>query len=104
MIKDFFSGFAIALKNRPFVKLCIVTFLVFNGFMLASAFTSYVIFFYDFGGDYGKGGDLLGWFGTVSALSNFLVVIPLDHLDRDKDRQAQYLFDYHSLSRSSDTR
>jgi GPH family glycoside/pentoside/hexuronide:cation symporter len=45
--------------------------------MLASAFTSYVIFFYDFGGDYGQGGTLLGWFGTVTALSNFLFVIPL---------------------------
>jgi len=51
--------------------------LVFNGFMLASAFTSYVIFFYDFSGDYAKGGVLLGWFGTVTALANFLFVIPL---------------------------
>jgi GPH family glycoside/pentoside/hexuronide:cation symporter len=76
VLKDFFSGFGIALRNRPFIKLCLMTFLVFNGFMLASAFTSYVIFFYDFGGDYGKGGALLGWFGTVTALSNFLFVIP----------------------------
>jgi glycoside/pentoside/hexuronide:cation symporter, GPH family len=73
----FISGCSITLKNRPFVKLCLMTFLVFNGFMLASAFTSYVIFFYDFGGDYAKGGALLGWFGTVTALSNFLFVIPL---------------------------
>lgn len=77
VMKDFFSGCSIALKNRPFIKLCLMTFLIFNGFMLASAFTSYVIFFYDFGGDYGKGGVLLGWFGTVTALSNFLFVIPL---------------------------
>ena len=77
VVKHFFSGFMISLKNKPFVKLCLMTFLVFNGFMLASAFTSYVIFFYDFGGDYGKGGALLGWFGTVTALSNFLFVIPL---------------------------
>ena len=77
VMKDFFSGCSIALRNRPFVKLCLMTFLIFNGFMLASAFTSYVIFFYDFGGDYGQGGTLLGWFGTVTALSNFLFVIPL---------------------------
>jgi len=76
VMKDFLSGFKIALKNRPFVKLCAMTFLIFNGFMLASAFTSYVIFFYDFGGDYGKGGALLGWFGTVTALSSFVFVIP----------------------------
>jgi GPH family glycoside/pentoside/hexuronide:cation symporter len=77
VMAHFFSGCVIAFKNRPFVKLCLMTFLVFNGFMLASAFTSYVIFFYDFGGDYAKGGTLLGWFGTVTALSNFLFVIPL---------------------------
>jgi GPH family glycoside/pentoside/hexuronide:cation symporter len=74
VMKDFFSGFAIALKNRPFMKLCAVTFLVFNGFMLASAFSSYCIFFYDFGGDYSKGGILLGWFGTVTSLANFCVI------------------------------
>ena len=77
VMKDFLGGCVIALKNRPFVKLCFMTFLIFNGFMLASAFTSYVIFFYDFGGDYAKGGALLGWFGTVTALCNFLFIIPL---------------------------
>ncbi len=83
VIKDFFSGCAITFKNRPFVKLCIITFLIFNGFMLASAFTTYVIFFYVYGGSgsmdvaYSKGGILLGWFGTVSALSSFLIVAPL---------------------------
>jgi len=74
VLKDFLNGCKITLKNRPFLKLCAVTFLVFNGFMLASAFTSYVIFFYDFGGDYSKGGILLGWFGTVTALSNFCII------------------------------
>jgi len=77
VMKHFLGGCMITFKNRPFVKLCLMTFLVFNGFMLASAFTSYVIFFYDFAGDYAKGGVLLGWFGTVTALSNFLFVIPL---------------------------
>jgi len=67
VMKDFFSGFAIALKNRPFMKLCVVTFLIFNGFMLASAFITYVIFFYDYGGDYAKGGILLGVYGMFSA-------------------------------------
>lgn len=67
VLKDFFSGFGIALKNRPFIKLCVVTFLVFNGFMLASAFITYNIFFYDYAGDYAKGGILLGVNGMFSA-------------------------------------
>ncbi len=72
--KDFFKGFAITFKCRPFVKLCAATFLIFNGFMLASAFTAYVIFFYIYGGDYSKGGILLGWFGTVSSICTFCVI------------------------------
>jgi len=72
--KDFFSGFSITLKNRPFVKLCAVTFLIFNGFMLASAFTAYVIFFYVYGGDYSKGGTLLGWFGSTSSICTFCAI------------------------------
>ena len=72
--KDFFQGFATAFKCRPFVKLCAATFLIFNGFMLASAFSAYVIFFYVYGGDYSKGGTLLGWFGTLSSVCTFCVI------------------------------
>ena len=72
--KDFFRGFAIAFKCRPFVKLCAATFLIFNGFMLASAFSAYVIFFYVYGGDYSKGGTLLGWFGSLTSVCTFCVI------------------------------
>jgi GPH family glycoside/pentoside/hexuronide:cation symporter len=77
VIKDFFGGCAIAFKNRPFVKLCVITFLIFNGFMLASAFILYNIVFYCYRGDYGKGGDLQGWFGMTSALVSFTIIFPL---------------------------
>ncbi|MBF0489684.1 MAG: MFS transporter [Candidatus Omnitrophica bacterium] len=77
VMKDFLSGCKIAFKNRPFIQLCVITFLIFNGFMLASSFTAYVIFFYVFGGDYGQGGQLLGWNGTFAAVSSFLVIFPL---------------------------
>jgi len=72
--KDFFRGFAVAFKCRPFVKLCAATFLIFNGFMLASAFSAYVIFFYVYGGDYSKGGTLLGWFGSITSACTLCVI------------------------------
>ncbi len=74
VMKDFFSGVVTTFKCRPFVKLCAATFLIFNGFMLASAFTAYVIFFYVFRGDYSKGGTLLGWFGSISSICTFCVI------------------------------
>lgn len=79
-MKDFFKGAAAALKCRPFVKLCLATLLIFGGFMLASAFTAYVIFFYVFGDSatldlaYQNGGKLLGVFGSVSAVCTFCVI------------------------------
>ncbi|MGD8700695.1 MAG: MFS transporter, partial [Gemmatimonadales bacterium] len=43
---DFFKGFGATLKSGPFLKLCVATFLVFNGFMLISSFQFYVIIYY----------------------------------------------------------
>lgn len=79
-LKDFLKGISITFKCKPFIKLCAATFLIFNGFMLASAFSAYVIFFYVFGGSetldaaYSNGGTLLGWFGSISAVCTFCVI------------------------------
>ncbi len=78
--KDFFKGAFITLKCKPFVKLCTATLLIFGGFMLASAFTIYVVFFYCFknagvlDNAYGAGGQLLGWYGTLSAICTMGVI------------------------------
>lgn len=80
VMKNFFRGFAVTFKNLPFVKLCAATFLIFNGFMCASAFTIYVVFFYVFKNSasldqaYSSGGKLLGWFGTFSAVCTMGVI------------------------------
>jgi len=71
---SFLKGFIITLKSRPFLKLCTATFLVFNGFMLVSAFSSYVIIYYIFGGDRDAGATYMGWFGTVSSIATFCVI------------------------------
>lgn len=74
VIKHLLNNCATSLKCLPFVKLIAVTFLIFNGFMLASAFTLYVIVYYVYGGDWGKGGTLLGWFGTASSVFTLLAI------------------------------
>jgi GPH family glycoside/pentoside/hexuronide:cation symporter len=72
----FFKGIATTFQCRPFVKLCAATFLVFNGFQLGASFSLYVVIYYVFLGDDSKAGELMGWFGTLTAVST-LVVIPL---------------------------
>jgi GPH family glycoside/pentoside/hexuronide:cation symporter len=71
---DFFRGFAMTLKFRPFLKLCVATFLVFNGFMMISSFQFYIIIYYVFGGDQALGAEYAGWAGTVSAIATFCVI------------------------------
>ncbi len=72
---DFLRGFVITLKFTPFLKLCVATFLVFNGFMLVSSFQFYVIIYYVFGGDMIRGAEYAGYAGTLGAISTFCVIV-----------------------------
>jgi GPH family glycoside/pentoside/hexuronide:cation symporter len=71
----FLRGFAIALKFKPFTKLCAATFLVFNGFMLVSSLQFYVIIYYVFAGDTVRGAEFAGYAGTVGAVASFCVIM-----------------------------
>lgn len=64
-------------KNKPFVKLCAATFLVFNGYQMVASFSYFIIVFYMFQGDYGAAGNWPAWFSTVSALSTAFLIIPI---------------------------
>lgn len=70
----FFSSFAAALRFKPFLKLCLATFLVFNGFILIASFQTYVIIFHVFDGDTVAGARYAGWAGTVGTFSTFAVI------------------------------
>lgn len=75
-IGDFFRGIVVTFACKPFVKICIATFLVFNGFQLGMSFALYVMIYYVFGGDDKPAGDLNGTFGSLTALCT-VAVIPL---------------------------
>ena len=77
---NFFRSFVTALKFSPFMKLCLATFLVFNGFMLVASFQSYVIIYYVFSGDQSLGAEYAGWVGTVSAVATFCVIFLISWL------------------------
>ena len=74
IIMDFFRGFGKTLSFKPFLKLCVATFLVFNGFILIAAFQSYVIIYYVFEGDQAAGSVFVGHSGLVQALSALMVI------------------------------
>ncbi|MFN2371039.1 MAG: MFS transporter [Candidatus Krumholzibacteriia bacterium] len=72
---EFFRGFGVTMSNGPFLKLCLATFLVFNGFILISSFQFYVIIYYVAGGDQTAGAKYAGWAGTLGAAATFAVVV-----------------------------
>jgi len=74
VVMDFLRGFAKTLKFRPFLKLCIATFLVFNGFILIASFQPYVIIYYVFAGDQEAGSVFVGHSGLVQAIAALCVI------------------------------
>ncbi len=74
IVMDFLRGFGKTLSFKPFLKLCVATFLVFNGFILIAAFQSYVIIYYVFEGDQAAGSVFVGHSGLVQALSALVVI------------------------------
>ena len=73
-LAGFFRGFMETIRSKPFLKLCVATFLVFNGFIMVSSFQFYVIIYYVFGGDTVRGAEYAGWAGTVQSVATFGVI------------------------------
>lgn len=74
-ISHFARGFVTTVVNRDFLCLAGATFLVFNGFQLIASFQTYVMIFYLYGGDSEAAGPLIGWFGSLSSIATFAVIV-----------------------------
>jgi GPH family glycoside/pentoside/hexuronide:cation symporter len=92
VVLDFFRGFLTTLKFTPFLKLCLATFMVFNGFMMVAAFQSYVIIYYVFEGDQALGAEYAVWSGTVSAFSTFCVIFLISWLSSKIGKRRAFFF------------
>lgn len=76
-MKELFRGIKQVSKNKPFMKLCGATFLVFNGFQLVAAFSVFIIVFYMNSGSWELAGTWPAWFNTLNALLTAFIVIPI---------------------------
>ncbi len=90
-VRDFGQGFASTMRTLPFLKLCLATFLVFNGFILISAFSSYVIIYYVAGGDQSLGAKWIGISGTVGAVGSFAAVAIVTYLGTRIGKRSAFL-------------
>jgi len=76
-LKDLFQGILQVSKNKPFMKLCGATFLVFNGFQMVASFSFFIIVYYMFSGDFAGAGSWPAWFSTITAVVTAFGVIPI---------------------------
>lgn len=76
-LTEIFAGFKEAFANRPFRKLCMATFLIFNSFNTIAAFSFFIIVYYMFNGDAGAAGYWPTLHGCLSALATTFLVIPI---------------------------
>lgn len=72
-----FKNIKLILKNKPFVKLCLATFLVFNGFQIVAEFGVFIINFYMFNGDWGASKWWIAIFPAVTACYTAFIAIPI---------------------------
>jgi len=76
-LRELIRNMGLIFKNKPFLRLCGATFLVFNGYQMVASFSYFIILFYMFNGDYGLTGTWPAWFSTVSALCTAFLIIPI---------------------------
>ena len=76
-LKELFYSIKLVAKNKPFMKLCGATFLVFNGLQLVAAFGVFIIVFYMYSGSYEMAGTWPAWFNTINAMITAFIVIPI---------------------------
>jgi len=75
--KELFYSIKQVSQNKPFMKLCAATFLVFNGFQIVASFSVFIIVFYMYNGSYEGAGTWPAWFATISAMLTAFMVIPV---------------------------
>ncbi|MEY3688930.1 MAG: hypothetical protein RIT37_492 [Bacteroidota bacterium] len=76
-MKGLWKNMKLISKNVPFVKLCMATFLVFNGFQMVASFSFFIIVYYLFNGSFEQAGNWPAWFSTISALATAFLIIPI---------------------------
>ncbi|MBL7885748.1 MAG: MFS transporter [Flavobacterium sp.] len=76
-MKEIIVSFKEAFANKPFRKLCIATFLIFNAFNTVAGFTFFIVVYYLFNGNASAAGIWPTLFGCGGALATTFVVIPI---------------------------
>jgi GPH family glycoside/pentoside/hexuronide:cation symporter len=76
-LTEILISFKEAFSNKPFRKLCIATFFIFNAFNTVAGFTFFIVVYYLFNGNTAAAGIWPTLFGCGGALATTFIVIPI---------------------------
>ena len=76
-LKEILISFKEAFNNKPFRKLCVATFFIFNAFNTVAGFTFFIVVYYLFNGSTSDAWIWPTLFGCIGALSTTFLVIPI---------------------------
>jgi glycoside/pentoside/hexuronide:cation symporter, GPH family len=76
-LTEIMNSFKEAFANKPFRKLCIATFFIFNAFNTVAGFTFFIVVYYLFNGNSADAGIWPTLFGCIGALATTFIVIPI---------------------------
>jgi GPH family glycoside/pentoside/hexuronide:cation symporter len=90
--KEILISFKEAFGNKPFRKLCIATFFIFNAFNTVAGFTFFIVVYYLFNGNTADAWIWPTLFGCLGALSTTFIVIPIvSWMSRKMEKKKAFL-------------
>ena len=88
----FWQDMRTTLRNKTFLNLVAIIFTLAMGFNFVGLFNYYITIFYLYGGDAVAAVSLLGWGGTVWAVTGLVAVFPLNWMSRRIGKNRTLLF------------
>lgn len=78
----FWENMRVALSNMTFIKLVLIVFTLAMGFNFVGLLNYYITIFYIFGGNKGAASTILGYNGTIWAVTGIIAVFPLNWISK----------------------
>lgn len=88
------DSFKVTLKNKTFVKLVISFVLVIIGFQFVMGFSNFIMIYYVYLGDKDAASVLMGWNGTIWALTGLVGVLPMSWISSKIGKKQTVMFSF----------
>lgn len=92
------ESFKVTLKNKTFTKLVISFVLVIVGFQFVMGFSNFIMIYYVYLGDKDAASVLMGWNGTIWAITGLVGVLPMSWIAAKIGKKQTVMFSFSLLA------